>query len=375
MTIFGWIFIIVSLVITFAICKVINRNTIGTTFAYIKRFFIVWVFVVAILAVLWSKISGKSSEQTQGESKESVFNSNTNMGTSDKGNALHTHDYSGMIVQEATCTKEGVARYVCSCGASYNEEISKSDHIWQDATCTAAQECVLCGEKVGEETGHSFQSGICVKCLEFDMEYAEIYFPSDVITVVFGETIPLECTYHTYNEDIQVTFSSSDENVACFDESGKLIGKAVGTCTIEITPPKGIAARATVNVIENLAEKSTLIIPELPYYVAYWTGNATPMSSGTITDIKYSISNCSEPDMVELSLELVGYKNDETCGSDMEQPVRMVLALKNSSLGEVIFYWDSVSERIFAGEEFLCSHTVTIPAGEYELVIYDMSAN
>ena len=45
------IILIVSIVITSKICNVINRNTIGTTGAYAKRGFI--VFVIVFFALLW----------------------------------------------------------------------------------------------------------------------------------------------------------------------------------------------------------------------------------------------------------------------------------------------------------------------------------
>lgn len=52
----GIVVLILSVVITAFICSKINRNTVGTTFAYIRRFFLVWLIVVAILAVIVHKI-------------------------------------------------------------------------------------------------------------------------------------------------------------------------------------------------------------------------------------------------------------------------------------------------------------------------------
>ena len=40
---------ILSLIMTYVICKVLNKNTIGTTQAYAKRAFTVWVVSVFIL--------------------------------------------------------------------------------------------------------------------------------------------------------------------------------------------------------------------------------------------------------------------------------------------------------------------------------------
>ena len=53
----GIIYFVATIFITWRICKVMNRNTVGTTFAYITRFFIVWVIVAAILAVIMNALS------------------------------------------------------------------------------------------------------------------------------------------------------------------------------------------------------------------------------------------------------------------------------------------------------------------------------
>ena len=52
----GVIIFIVSIIITAFICKIINQNSIGTTYAYIRRFFLVWLIVSAVLAMLSNKI-------------------------------------------------------------------------------------------------------------------------------------------------------------------------------------------------------------------------------------------------------------------------------------------------------------------------------
>lgn len=52
------IILILSIVIAGGICKVINQNTIGTTGAYLKRAFIVWVITFFVLLWIWGKISG-----------------------------------------------------------------------------------------------------------------------------------------------------------------------------------------------------------------------------------------------------------------------------------------------------------------------------
>lgn len=53
---FVMIYLILSIVIALAICNKINRNTIGTTRAYIQRFFMVWMFTVCGLGVIFGGI-------------------------------------------------------------------------------------------------------------------------------------------------------------------------------------------------------------------------------------------------------------------------------------------------------------------------------
>ena len=50
---------VLSVVIAAKICKIINRNTIGTTGAYIIRGFVVWVIVFFALLYIWAKLTGQ----------------------------------------------------------------------------------------------------------------------------------------------------------------------------------------------------------------------------------------------------------------------------------------------------------------------------
>ena len=48
-TAFGIVLVVVSLFITAKICEFLNRNTVGTTWAYIRRFVVVFIIVFAVL--------------------------------------------------------------------------------------------------------------------------------------------------------------------------------------------------------------------------------------------------------------------------------------------------------------------------------------
>lgn len=67
----------------------------------------------------------------------------------------HTHSYTGKVTKAATCTKDGVKTYTCSCGSSYTEVIAKTGHKFGeyksnvDFTCmedgTKTAVCSVCG--------------------------------------------------------------------------------------------------------------------------------------------------------------------------------------------------------------------------------------
>lgn len=54
----------------------------------------------------------------------------------------HKHSYAPTTTQEATCWREGVKTYTCSCGDTYTETIAKTEHVFRyvdvkkKATCT-----------------------------------------------------------------------------------------------------------------------------------------------------------------------------------------------------------------------------------------------
>lgn len=79
----------------------------------------------------------------------------------------------------ATCTQDGLKRYTCDCGATYDEKIPATGHTVVtdaaiDATCTTegkteGSHCSVCGEViVAQQTlplaDHDFVDGICSVC-------------------------------------------------------------------------------------------------------------------------------------------------------------------------------------------------------------------
>lgn len=91
--------------------------------------------------------------------------SNPNYKENTQSNSNHTHYYSSRVTTEATCAKEGVRTYTCSCGNSYTEKISKTtDHDWEYATCTKPKTCKDCGKTEGSAEEHNYKEGICTVC-------------------------------------------------------------------------------------------------------------------------------------------------------------------------------------------------------------------
>ncbi len=61
--------------------------------------------------------------------------------------------------KEATCTEEGLITYTCSvCGDTYSEVIPTTEHTpsAEEATCTEAVVCTVCGAELIPAVGHSY---------------------------------------------------------------------------------------------------------------------------------------------------------------------------------------------------------------------------
>lgn len=116
----------------------------------------------------------------------------------------HTHYYSSSVTREATCGKEGVRTYKCSCGHSYTESISKkSYHNWEYATCTTPKKCKDCGVTEGTAKGHSYYSNGKCSCgavnpiVTNTLAKCSLTIPS----------LPKSVSYYGYNNKLYTTVS------------------------------------------------------------------------------------------------------------------------------------------------------------------------
>ena len=109
------------------------------------------------------------TEETTGEAIRSCANcEEKEVKTLDKVIPNHTHSYTGKVTTAATCTKEGVKTYTCSCGGSYTESIEKIPHSYKTTvtkpTCTdkgyTTYKCSSCGDSYKDDyvaaKGHSY---------------------------------------------------------------------------------------------------------------------------------------------------------------------------------------------------------------------------
>lgn len=73
----------------------------------------------------------------------------------------HTHNYNSKVTTAATCEKDGVKIFSCSCGDSYTEKIpATGQHTWSSATCTAPKTCNTCNATEGSALGHNYNSTV-----------------------------------------------------------------------------------------------------------------------------------------------------------------------------------------------------------------------
>lgn len=75
------------------------------------------------------------------------------------------HDYKDTVVA-STCVSYGHTKYSCSrCGSYYTQKLPLAEHAYQDATCTTAKTCKVCGKTSGSALGHSYNAdGNCSRC-------------------------------------------------------------------------------------------------------------------------------------------------------------------------------------------------------------------
>lgn len=57
---YALVIMVISIILTVKICKIVNRNTIGTTQAYFVRGIVIWAVIFLVLTWIWAKITGQA---------------------------------------------------------------------------------------------------------------------------------------------------------------------------------------------------------------------------------------------------------------------------------------------------------------------------
>lgn len=75
------------------------------------------------------------------------------------------HELETVDTQAATCTEPGHIISVCTlCGEEFTAGLDALGHSFEDATCTKAKTCTVCGVTEGNALGHSYVSSTCQRC-------------------------------------------------------------------------------------------------------------------------------------------------------------------------------------------------------------------
>lgn len=130
--------------------------------------------------------------------------------------AAHTHAYSSEITTAATCAKEGVKTFTCSCGDMYTESIAKlTTHTWGKWTVTKAATYEAEGK---EERSCS----VCKKTetrATAKLEYTEIIFADTEEMKSTGENNIFSVDGKTVNDILKNTKG----NISVTDKDGKAV--------------------------------------------------------------------------------------------------------------------------------------------------------
>ncbi len=117
------------------------------------------------------------------------------------------HDYKGTVT-DVTCTTDGYTTYVCSrCGDTYVDDIveSKGHSLGENADCTHAQTCTVCGTTLEAALGHDHKATVTAptctddgfttyKCTRCGDTYTSDVVPAKGHTAVTDAAVDATCT-------------------------------------------------------------------------------------------------------------------------------------------------------------------------------------
>lgn len=72
------------------------------------------------------------------------------------GESVHNYG-EWKTTRKPTCSLEGTKEQICiDCGYKNIADIPKSEHIWEEATCTTPKKCKICGATEGSSAAHAY---------------------------------------------------------------------------------------------------------------------------------------------------------------------------------------------------------------------------
>ena len=119
----------------------------------------------------------------------------------------HQHAFGEWIIdQEATCTVPGQQKRSCLCGEFEVQEIL-AGHEWQEATCTEAGKCTVCGETQGTALGHDMKNASCTRC---GKKTTVVLFENSIVKMTFNRAE--KDAYDNKEENIYFDIENKTEN-------------------------------------------------------------------------------------------------------------------------------------------------------------------
>ncbi len=154
----------------------------------------------------------------------------------------HTHSYNSKeVIERATCTENGKIKYICSCGNSHTEIMSKTGHkypnwntnkkptIFKNGTQT--RKCSNCG-KQEIKTIKKLKSSVSIK---------------KKVSIKARKAIQLKIIKKSKGDKVS-SWKSSKKSVATVSKKGKVTARKKGTAKITVKMKSGCKATCTVTV-------------------------------------------------------------------------------------------------------------------------------
>ena len=225
------------------------------------------------------------------------------VGTSENGSSSsseHEHSYIETVIQEASCTAEGIVKYECTCGHSYTDSIAivpheEISHEAKASTCTeqgwdAYVTCANCSYSTQvklplathEEISHEAKASTCIE-QGWDAYVA-------CANCSYSTQVKLPLSGHAFEDGACSVCSEPDPDYAFsvglayeFGEDGTYSVTGIGTCTDTVIK---IPSTYKGSVVKRIGERA--------FYNVKITGVQLPTSVTFIDDYAFAHTNLKE---------------------------------------------------------------------------------